>query len=79
MFGRFYVVIQLPGQPAVVADAPEKLSDSLKKEWAEMTMPQAAIPEKTIAVQAEEKNENEDEENTAYPFGGWVDEENYNK
>ena len=44
-----------------------------------MTMPQAAIPEKTIAVQEEEKNENEDEENTAYPFGGWVDEENYNK
>lgn len=61
-----------------LSDTQKKLN-SLKKEWAEMTMPQAAIPEKTIAVQAEEKNENEDEENTAYPFGGWVDEENYNK
>ena len=51
-----------------------KTLNDLKKEWAEMRS--AAEPVKETEKKAADKTE---EENYAYPFGGWTDEANYNK
>lgn len=47
----------------------QKTLDSLKKEWAEVKIP----------VKEDKREEDIDEENLAYPFGSWTDEQNYRK
>lgn len=50
----------------------QKTLDSLKKEWAEIKIQNEPIVSSSFA-----KENKDDEENFAYPFGGWVDEQNY--
>ncbi len=54
----------------------QKTLDNLKKEWAEMDNRNTSpfVQETNI-----EKKDDLDEENFAYPFGGWTDEKNYQK
>lgn len=50
-----------------LSDTQKKLND-LKKEWADLKIKKTAYTPKE-----------DEEENLAYPFGGWTDEENYRK
>lgn len=52
----------------------QKTLDGLKKEWAENRQTQEYSDKKTAATDTDI-----DEENLAYPFGSWADEQNYKK
>ena len=63
----------------------QKTLNSLKREWEEMTgiQPRAeAKPETETAYPAEARKSRltqAKDEDYAYPFSGWTDEDNYNK
>ena len=67
---------KLNGKLETVSITQKKL-DSLRKEWEELraTDPQmSSLPEDK---ESKKTDETEEELNVAYPFGSWVDENNY--
>ncbi len=63
-------------EPEEISDT-QKTLDSLKKEWENFPITEKGNQEEP--KETEEKSPAMNEENLAYPFGGWVDEQNYNK
>ena len=65
-------------EEAMLTDTQKKLND-LKKEWADIKKPAAAMTAKAAGDDIIPEEKNEENEALAYPFGGWTDEENYNR
>ena len=63
-------------EPEEISDT-QKMLDSLKKEWENFPIAEKANQDEP--KETENKSPTISEENLAYPFGGWVDEQNYNK
>ena len=74
------VEITHKAEPFFNVKAPENLTDTqrtineLKKEWDDLTTHTEPVVQKEIIAQKIEEKEDE-----LYPFGGWVDEDNYKK
>ena len=62
----------------ILTDTQKKLND-LKKEWEDMKKPITASAAKAVGDDSLPEEKNEETETLAYPFGGWTDEENYNR
>ena len=62
----------------ILTDTQKKLND-LKKEWADMKKPAAAVTAIAVGDDLAAAEKTEETEALAYPFGGWTDEENYNR
>ena len=74
--------VSKPIEEEVVIEAQIEISntqrtlDNLKKEWND-TKAENELSSEQPTEQPTEKNEPQSEENFAYPFSGWVDEQNY--
>lgn len=56
-----------------------KTIDALRKEWEDMKAPEKDVAEQPLAPSSDEVESEEKDEEVAYPFGGWANEENYHK
>lgn len=75
---KFEISAPVVEQEESILTDTQKTLNNIKKEWAEIKIKnEPTLSASWEQPRKEEKTKNTEEENFAYPFGGWVDEQNY--
>ena len=57
----------------------QRTLDNLRKEWEDLKKAEGSSYESTASENKEKPTAENDDDNLTYPFGGWTNEDNYNK
>lgn len=65
--------------PYAEMSSTQRTLDNLRKEWEDLKKAEGSSYESTASENKEKPTAENDDDNLTYPFGGWTNEDNYNK
>ena len=65
--------------PYAEMSSTQRTLDNLRKEWEDLKKAEGSSYESTASGNKEKPTAENDDDNLTYPFGGWTNEDNYNK